>query len=70
MKKTDKLIIELNEYMYNCSDGCCTNYGTVVVVNGEAMKLHNQDTATILSQVLDHLGYEYVEIIETFSDEQ
>jgi hypothetical protein len=62
-----KLHIELNEYCYNCPDGCCTNYGTITKVNGQELELHNQDTATILKQVLEHLGYE-VEINEKYSE--
>jgi hypothetical protein len=53
-----KLKITLEEYCYKCGDGCCTNYGTVTTVNGEEMPLRNQDAATILEQVLQHLGYE------------
>jgi len=63
-----KLVIELNEYSYNCADGCCTNYGTIVKVDGVEMPYHNQDTPTILEEVLRHLGYE-AEIIETFNGE-
>jgi hypothetical protein len=64
-----KLKIELNEYCHECGDGCCTNYGTIVKVNGEEMPYHNQDTSTILEQVLQHLGYE-VEIIQTYNSEE
>jgi len=64
----EKLTIELNEYNYECSDGCCTNYGTIVKVNGAEMPFHNQDTRTIVEEILQHLGYE-VEIIETFNGE-
>jgi hypothetical protein len=62
-----KVKIELNEYCHTCSDGCCTDYGTNVVVNGVDMPLNNQDTATILTQILEHLGYD-VEIVETYND--
>lgn len=48
-------------------DGCCTNYGTITKVNGQELELHNQDTATILRQVLEYLGYE-VEINEKYSE--
>ena len=53
-----KLNISLTEYTYECGDGCCTNFGTVTAVNGVDLPYHNQDTATILQQVLEHLGYE------------
>lgn len=59
-----KIKIELQEYSYNCGDGCCTNYGTITKVNGVDLDLHNQDTATIVRQILEHLGYE-VEIEQT-----
>lgn len=51
------LKINLHEYGYSCGDGCCYNYGTVTTVNGNELPCHNQDAATILSQVLEHLGY-------------
>jgi len=63
-----KLKIELNEYCYNCADGCCTHYGTITKVNGQELELHNDDTATILKQVLKHLGYE-VEITTNVADD-
>jgi hypothetical protein len=61
-----KVKIELDEYSYNCSDGCCTDYGTTTTVNGKKLDLHNQDVATILQQVLTELGYK-AEIIETYN---
>ena len=51
------LDIVIDEYDSTCSDGCCVNYGTSVKVNGVEMPFHNQDTETILKQVLSHLGY-------------
>jgi len=63
-----KVKIELNEYCYDCADGCCTNYGTIVKVNGIEMPSHNQDAATIVSQILNHLGYK-VELVETYNEE-
>ena len=61
-----KVKIELDEYCYNCDDGCCTNYGTTTTVNGKELDLHNQDVGTILKGVLEELGYS-VEIIETYN---
>ena len=60
-----KLNIDMHEYYYNCGDGCCTNYGTIIKVNGVELPSHNQDVYTILHNVLEFLGYE-VEINETF----
>ena len=64
----NKIKIDLHEYAYNCSDGCCFNYGTITTVNGVELSAHNQDVETILRQVLEHLGYS-VEI-ETTYDKQ
>lgn len=64
----ETLHITLAEYDYDCADGCCTNFGTVVKVNGVEMELHNQDTATIIEQILTHLGYQ-VQIDETYNGE-
>jgi len=67
MEKT-KIKIEIDEWTYDCADGCCTNYGTTTKVNGEEMPLINQDAGTIVRMVLEHLGYE-VELIETYNGE-
>lgn len=64
----NKVKIELNEFCHECGDGCCTNYGTVVKVNGVEMPFQNQDAQTIVRQVLEHLGYD-VEIIATYNGE-
>ena len=53
-----KVKIKLEEYNYDCSDGCCTNYGTITSVNGEELSCHNQDVETILRGVLEKLGYD------------
>jgi hypothetical protein len=63
-----KLKINLNEYSHTCADGCCHTYGTITTVNDVELPSHNQDVATILTQVLEHLGYE-VEIEETFDND-
>ena len=60
-----KLKIDIQEYYHTCSDGCCTDYGTIIKVNGVELASHNQDAYTILKNVLEFLGYE-VEINETF----
>ena len=64
MIEKSKLKIELNHWHYNCSDGCCSNYGTTTKINGEELDCQNEDAATIVEQILIHLGYE-VEIDET-----
>jgi len=62
-----KVKIELEEYYYRCADGCCADYGTVTKVNGKELDLHNQDSKTMIEQILIELGYE-VEITETYSE--
>jgi hypothetical protein len=57
-----KIKIELKEYSYRCADGCCAYYGTKIMIDGVELENQNQDAGTILTQVLQHLGYE-VELI-------
>ena len=64
-----KIKIELDEYDYDCADGCCTNYGTVVTVNGEELTSHNKDVSTIIRNILSHIGYD-VEVVEKFNGEE
>ncbi len=64
LKKLKPLKINLHDYAYNCGDGCCFNYGTITTVNGVELPCQNQDVKTILTQVLEHLGYN-VEITTT-----
>lgn len=66
--KNDNVKIEINHYMYNCSDGCCTNYGTTIKVNNVELDCQDEDTTSILQEILKHLGYN-VEIIETYNNE-
>ena len=60
-----KIKIDLIEYDYDCADGCCTTYGTITKVNDVELECHNQDTGTIITQILEHLGYE-VELNEEY----
>lgn len=62
-----KIKIELDEWIWECGDGCCTNYGTTTQVDGVIMPLDNQDVGTIVTMILEHLGYE-VELIETYDN--
>ena len=66
--KPKKVTIELDDYYYDCADGCCTNYGTTTKINGEELLSQSQDASTIVRQILEHLGYE-VEMIETYNGE-
>jgi len=60
--------IKLEEWQYQCGDGCCDNYGTYLYVNGKKLEHPNpeiydngylgQDVSTALEAVLKELGYE------------
>lgn len=64
--KNEKIIIELAEYSISCFDDCYTDYGTITKVNGKELFCTNQDTETIIKQLLNHLGYE-VDIFRTYN---
>jgi hypothetical protein len=64
-----KVKIEIDDWVYDCGDGCCTNYGTTTKVNGVEMPSTNQDAGTIVRMILEHLGYK-VELIETYNGEK
>lgn len=61
-----KIKITLNEYNYECGDGCCHNWGVEVSVNGVELFKTSSDTATILESILKHLGYD-AEITELYN---
>ena len=65
----EKIVIELAEYCTSCSDGCCTDYGTITKVDGVELFCHNQDAETMIEQILTHLGYD-VEIFSTYNGER
>ena len=58
MNENKKLKITFTEYGYSCGDGCCYNSGVITTVNGVELPLQNEDTETIVQQILEHLGYE------------
>lgn len=57
--------ITLKNWHYQCSDGCCDNYGTEVLVNGTLLDhpeglgsgYVGDDVELSLRAVLEHLGY-------------
>lgn len=78
MKKTDKILIELEHWDYKCGDGCCYDYGTSLKLNGETLNhpdeteeerfsnAHLGDEVSLaLRAVLKELGYTNIEIIYT-----
>ena len=53
-----KIHIKLVDFgMDGSSEYFANHYGTHTYVNGERLRLINMDRATILEQVLEHLGY-------------
>jgi hypothetical protein len=57
MNKDKTLKITFTEYGYSCGDGCCYNSGIITSVNGVELSNQNEDTETIVKQVLEYLGY-------------
>ena len=67
--------IELRNWHYQCSDGCCDNYGTYLYLNGKQLehpdpeqydnKYLGEDVPTALMAVLKELGYS-VQIENTY----
>jgi len=55
-----RISIKLEDWHYQCGDGCCDMYGTEITLNGK--KCDNQyagdDVRTALEFILTELGYE------------
>ena len=63
MKKTDELLIELEDWDSTCGDGCCYNYGINIFINGE--QIEDEDGSNphqLLTAVLNKLGYTNVQV--------
>lgn len=52
-----KIKIDLKDYCHQCHDGCCTDYGTEIKVDGIELESTSMDVANILNAVLTHLGF-------------
>lgn len=50
--------IVLDDFHYQCGDGCCDVFGTSVTIDGVKLYCYNMDVDTILFNVLHHLGIE------------
>jgi len=71
----EKLKIELKGWDSICGDGCCADYGTFVILNGEEVEHYNPEqhnnsyigdnVEVALRSVLKKLGYD-VEVIESY----
>lgn len=72
-----KVKITLEEWDYTCADGCCSDYGTKIYLNGKELEHPNTEVDyngyvgssvdTALLAVLKELGYE-VEIDVTCAE--
>ena len=60
--------IEFNNWTYTCSDGCCTDYGMEIYINGELVKDYREDgfdgyvgldSEVAVLSVLKHLNIKY-----------
>jgi hypothetical protein len=65
----EPLKIGLKNWTYNCGDGCCTNYGIEISLNGKDCdnEYAGDDVENSLEFVLGQLGYE-VEIERTYEE--
>jgi hypothetical protein len=51
--------LETKEYFYECGDGCCTEYGTILYINGKEVEDRRFGSNTdayryVLEEVLGH----------------
>lgn len=64
--------ITLKEWDHTCGDGCCTDYGTQILIDGKEVEHYDKDIVVntyvgcdvevALRSVLKHLGYGNVEV--------
>lgn len=55
--------IELKPWNYECGDGCCSESGVDVYVDGVYITDHGEMEHILIRSLLDHLGYKEIEII-------
>ena len=62
--------IVIEHWDWECGDGCCSDYGTSVYVNDfKLIHADGSNVESVLSEVLEFLGYEHVHIEEKYDDE-
>ena len=76
--KMEKLKITFEQWDYTCGDGCCTMWGSKLLLNDEELEHPNpdildngyvgEDVQTALHAVLKKLGYQ-VEFENKYEDE-
>jgi hypothetical protein len=57
--------IELKGWSYTCGDGCCSEWGTDILVNGKELEGNGGDVKDTLEVVFKELGIN-VEITEDY----
>ena len=59
--------ISIRHWDWECGDGCCSDYGTDVYVNDfKLVHADGSNTESTLDAMLDFLGYDNVQIEETY----
>ena len=66
------VVIGLQHWNYECGDGCCSEWGTNVFVNGVQVTSAGDQDHLLLSSILNALGYDatIVGIDEANSNEE
>lgn len=65
-----KISIELRDWDHTCGDGCCSTYGTDVILNGETIgTIESYDLERGLSLILGKLGIE-ADIERAYDDDE
>lgn len=51
------ITLTLEDWDYTCADGCCYDYGTDVIINGERVSTYQSNLEQTLREVLEYLGH-------------
>jgi hypothetical protein len=49
--------IEFKDWIYTCTDGCCTDYGTNTFLNGVELDIVSEDLEIVTEKIFTELGY-------------
>lgn len=60
--KSGERNIVFNPYHYSCSDGCCDDYGTKVIVNGFQITDDGENIESVISNIMEFLEIDNVDI--------
>jgi hypothetical protein len=62
-EKTKLHTIELEDWTYSCGDGCCSDFGTRLVVNGEELTDYFEGTSDEIIGLLKSLGVNFTLVV-------